>query len=473
VSAEREICRSPVASVGEAGPLPRTLNTWSAAAILVGSTIGSGIFRVPSTVAAEVGSLSALAGLWIAGAVVTLFGVLTMAELASMFPRSGGIYVYLREAYGPLAAFLFGWTRLLVIQPAVLGGVAIIFATYAGGLVGVGEVAIRWIAAATIAFLAAANYRSVTWVAAAQTVVTATKVLVLAGLATAAMVAGNLFGLTSAASPADPAWVPAATLGLGPAFIAVLWTYDGWADLTYVSGEVRDPGRSLPVALIGGVALVALVYLAVNVAYLALLPIAEIAAAPNVAAVAATRALGGAGARVAAALVMLCTFGSLVVMTMTGPRIFFAMAQDGLFFRRMGAVHPRYQTPYAAITLAALLGIGYVSLRTFEQLAEAFILGIWPFYMLAAAGVMRLRRHKPDLPRPYRTLGYPAVPLVFFVAALVMLANALVTRPGPALFGFGVIASGVPVYLVWRRTERRAAPTTVAETSRSRGQEAE
>jgi amino acid transporter len=430
------------------------LGTWSAAAILVGSTIGSGIFRVPSTVAAEVGSVFALAGLWIAGAVVTLFGVLAMAELASMFPRSGGIYVYLREAYGPLAAFLFGWTRLLVIQPAVLGGVAIIFATYAGGLFGLSDTAIRWLAGTTIAFLAAANYRSVTWVAGAQTLVTATKVLVLAGLATAAVVVGDPLGAIGAAGSADTAWAPAA--GLGPAFIAVLWTYDGWADLTYISGEVRDPGRSLPIALIGGLALVAVVYLSVNVAYLALLPMAELAAAPNVVSAAATRALGRPGAGVAAALVMLCTFGSLVGMTMTGPRIFFAMAQDGLFFRRIGAVHPKYETPYAAITLAAVLGIGYVSLRTFEQLAEAFILGIWPFYVLAVAGVMRLRRHKPDLPRPYRTIGYPAVPLVFLLAALLMLANALVTRPGTTLFGFVVIASGIPVYWMWRRTARRS-----------------
>jgi APA family basic amino acid/polyamine antiporter len=440
--------------VSQTERLPRRLNTWSAAAILVGSTIGSGIFRVPSTVAGEVRSVLALAGLWIAGAVVTLFGVLTMAELASMFPRSGGIYVYLREAYGPLAAFLFGWTRLLVIQPAVLGGVAIIFATYAGGLFGLGDVAIRWIAGITIAVLAVANYRSVTWVALAQTIVTATKVLVLVGLATAAVMAGDVFGAMQTSAPADTAWAPAALFGLGPSFIAVLWTYDGWADLTYVSGEVRDPARTLPAALIGGLLLVAVVYLAVNVAYLSLLTIEEVAAAPNVVSIAATRALGRAGAGVAAALVMLCTFGSLVGMTMTGPRIFFAMAQDGLFFRRIGAVHPRYETPYAAIVLAAALGIGYVSLRTFEQLAEAFILGIWPFYVLAVAGVMRLRRHKPDLPRPYRTLGYPVVPLVFLVAALVMLGNALLTRPGTTLFGLSVIASGIPAYFVWRRGGR-------------------
>jgi basic amino acid/polyamine antiporter, APA family len=427
--------------------LPRKLGVWSAAAVLVGSTIGSGIFRVPSTVAAEAGGLGGIALLWIGGALIALFGALTLAELAVMFPRAGGIYAFLREAWGPLPAFLFGWTRLLVIQPAVLGAIAMIFAAYFSTFVPLTDTGTRVVAGTLVVLLAAANYRSVKWGAAVQNASTAAKVGALLGLAVMAFLFGD--GGTGAFA-GSPDFSVAAVTGLGAAFVAVLWTYDGWADVTYLGGEVRDPQRNLPRALIGGTLGVVAVYMIVNAAYLYVLPIDDMAASSLVAADAATRVFGAVGASLVAALVLLSTFGALNGTLMSGPRVFYALATDGLFFRTIGRVHPRFETPYAAITLAALLGIGYISVRTFEQLAEAFILGIWPFYILSVLAVIRLRRLRPDIPRPYRVPGYPVVPVVFLVASGWLLGDALVRNPWGTLIGFGIILAGVPVYFVWR-----------------------
>jgi basic amino acid/polyamine antiporter, APA family len=433
--------------------LPRGLGVWSAAAILVGSTIGSGIFRVPSTVAMEAGTLGAISLLWILGGAVALAGALTLAELATMYPRAGGLYVYLREAYGPLPAFLFGWTRLLLLQPALLGGIAMVFAAYAGAFLPLTEVETRIVAATVVVVLATANYRSLAYGAAVQNVSTVAKVVALLALATAAF----LFGSRADGALAAPEWTltPVSWGAFGIALIAVMWTYDGWADLTYMAGEVRDPARNLPRALIGGSILVIAVYMAMNAAYLWVLPVDEMAASTLVASDAASRIFGAAGASVVAALVMLSTFGALNGTLMSGPRVFYALARDGLFFEKVARVHPVYKTPSAAIAFAAALGVGYISVRTFEQLAESFILGLWPFHVLAVSAVFLLRRRRPDHPRPYRTLGYPVVPLVFMTASLGMLGNALVRQPASTLFSFGIILSGIPAYYLWRLYQRR------------------
>jgi basic amino acid/polyamine antiporter, APA family len=433
--------------------LPRSLGIWSTAAVVIGSTIGSGIFRVPSVVATEAGTVGSVVLLWVLGALVALFGVLTIAELATMFPRSGGLYVYLREAYGPLPAFLFGWTRLLVIQPAVLGAIAMIFAAYAGAFFPLSDVHVRILAAVTIAVLSAASYRSTSWGAAVQNVSTVAKVLALVGLACAAVVLADRSG-GALAGPISLA--PLSWSGFGLALIAVMWTYDGWGNLTYVAGEIREPGRTLPAALIGGMLVVTAVYLLVNAAYLWVLPLSDMAGSELVAADAATRLIGSAGSSVVAALVMLSAFGALNGTVMTTPRVFYAMARDGLFFRRVAAIHPRFQTPHVAIAMAAMLGIGYVSIRTFEQLAEAFILGIWPFYVLCVGAVFTLRRQRPGAERPYRTAGYPFVPLLFLLASVGMLGNALYRQPASTLAGFGIILLGIPVYYVWRRASGRS-----------------
>ena len=429
------------------GVLPRSIGAWSAAAILVGSTIGSGIFRVPSEVAAATGSVGGVALLWTAGALIALCGALSLAELAVMMPRSGGIYVFIREAWGPLPAFLFGWTRLLVIQPAVLGAIALIFASYIGAFVPVGEGTERIIAAAVVVLLAAANYRSTNWGAAVQNASTVAKVTTLAGLALVAFAFGDPeMGAFAAAD-----WSAGNAAGIGGALVVVMWTYDGWADLTYIAGEVRDPQRVIPRALIAGTLAVAAIYLLVNSAYLYVMPVSDVAASDLVAADAATRLFGSVGSSVAAALVLLSTFGALNGSMMTGPRIFFALADDGLFFSSVARVHPRFETPFVAIVVAAVLGVAFVSLRTFEQLANAFVLGMWPFYVLAVWAVFRLRRKLPEAPRSYRVYGYPAVPIVFIGASIFMLGDALIRDPLSTLLGIAVIGAGIPVHFYWSR----------------------
>jgi len=436
------------------GRLPRRLGVWSAAAVLVGSTIGSGIFRVPSTVAADVGTVGSLALLWILGAAVVVCGALTLSELATLVPESGGVYVYIREAFGPLPAFLFGWTEILLIRPSALGAIAMIFAGYLGTFVHLSNTGVHMVAAAAIAVVGAANVRSVVWGAGLENVTTAAKVLALTALALLAFAFGGGGGGGSLAGTLS--FEPTTWGGFGVALIAVLWAYDGWADLTFMAGEVRDPARTLPRALLGGTLTIVVVYLLTNAAYLYLLPMDRMAGSELVAADAATVVFGRAGASVVAALVMLSTFGSLNGSMMTGPRIFWAMADDGLFFRPVAAVHAKWRTPWVAILLASALGIGYVSFRTFEQLADAFILGIWPFYALAVAAVFVLRRRRPDAERPFRTPGYPWVPVVFLLASLGLLANATIQQPASTLLGFGLILLGAPAYWVWKRLGRGA-----------------
>ena len=428
--------------------LPRRLGVWSAAAVLVGSTIGSGIFRVPGAVAGRVGTVGAVTMLWALGALVALVGALTIAELAGLFPRSGGIYVFIREGFGPLPAFLFGWTELLVIRPSAIGAIAVLFAEYTARLFHLADGSVRPIAAVSVLLIAAANIRSVSWGAAVQNVSTAAKSLALVGLA----VVGFLFGSGHDGALAQPiSWAPTAWGGFGLALVSVMWAYDGWADLTFIAGEVKDPDRTLPRALLGGVAAVVAIYLVVNAVYLYLLPLPVMTASKLVAADAAQRIFGGLGESVVSAMVMLSAFGALNGSMMTGPRIFYAMAEDGLFFRPIAAVHSRFRTPYAAILLATALGIGYLSVQSFEKLADDFILGIWPFYALAVAAVFVLRNRRPDLPRPYRTFGYPLTPIIFLLASVAMLVNAVVQDPLKGALGAGLILLGIPVFYLWKR----------------------
>ncbi|HEX8430352.1 MAG TPA: amino acid permease, partial [Longimicrobium sp.] len=367
---------------------------------------------------------------------------------------SGGIYVFLREAYGPLPAFLFGWTELLVIRPAALGGIAMLFAEYLRTFVPISDVGVRVVAGSAIVTLATANIVSLRFGSIVQNASTAAKVVTLVGLAVLAFTMGNFAG----GSFAQPIlWEPLSWGGFGIALVAVMWAYDGWADLTFMAGEVRDPERTLPRALLGGTAAVVAIYLVVNAAYLYVLPASEMAGKPLVASDAARAIFGQVGASIVAAMVMLSAFGALNGSTMTGPRILYAMAEDGLFFRPIAAVHPRFRTPYAAIGLAAALGLCYVSILRFEELADAFILGIWPFYALAVLAVFLLRRQRPDLHRPYRTWGYPVVPAVFLLASVAMLLNAAVRETRSTLFGFGVILAGIPVFYIWQNIRARKA----------------
>lgn len=432
--------------------LPRRLGVFSTAGVLVGIVIGSGIFRVPSVVAAEVGSVGGAALVWVFGAVVTLCGALTLAELSTVFPRPGGMYVFLREAYGPLVAFLFGWIKLVVTGPTAIAAVSLIFAAYVGTFVPLSDPGQRLVAAALIVVLTATNIRSVALSAALQNLSTVAKVLALAALAVLIFA----FGAPGEGALAEPiAWSPASWGGFGVALIAVLWTYVGWADVTYLAGEVRDPARTIPRAMLWGLGVVALVYLLANAAYLYVLPLRDMARSEVVAAAAAERVFGAAGSALVAALVLISTFGSLNGTLLSNPRVFYAMAEDGLFFRRVAAVHPRYRTPYMAVLVYMVLGLVGVTTNTFEQLAQIFVLGIWPFYALAVAAVFVVRRRRPDTPPPYRTWGYPLVPAGFLIVSVAMLVNGLLQRPGPTAISLGILLLGIPAYYGWRALQAR------------------
>jgi amino acid transporter len=244
--------------------------------------------------------------------------------------------------------------------------------------------------------------------------------------------------------------------GFGLGLVTVLWAYNGWQDVTCLSGEVRDPRRALPRALVGGTFAVAIVYLLANAAYLHVLPLSAMASSPLVAADVAVRLVGPVGAALVAALVCISTFGALNAVLMAIPRVFWAMADDGLFFRFVAAVHPRYRTPHMAITAMAVLSVAYLALQTFEQLIEAFILASLPFWALSVASVFVFRRRRPEAPRVYRTPGYPVVPLLFVAAMVMLVANSLAAHPEATVTSLGAVLAGVPLYYAWRRRRRGA-----------------
>jgi APA family basic amino acid/polyamine antiporter len=430
--------------------LPRRLSVWSVTAVVVGTMIGSGIFRVPAATAAETGTAGAMMLIWILGGGVALFGALALAEVAALFPRAGGMYVYLREAYGPLTGFLFGWLSLIII-PSGCAAIALVFAEYLGRLVPLGASQVRPVAAAAIVVLAGCNYRSVRFGAGIQNLSTAAKVSAVLVLTAAAFALGPD---GEGAWAASPSVMPGSWSGFGLGLVTVLWAYNGWQDAAAMAGEVRDPGRSMPRALIGGNLIVTIVYLAANAAYLRILSIDEMSRSPLVAADVAIRLFGPIGSRLIAALVCVSTFGALNGVLMIYSRVFFAMAEDRLFFRPVAAVHPRYATPHVALLLLGGLSVAYLASRTFEQLIETFILGSLPFWALAVGAVVVLRRKRPDLDRPYRAIGYPVVPILFVLAMLALLLNSLYQHPGATLASLGAVLAGVPVYYAWTRRRR-------------------
>jgi amino acid transporter len=432
--------------------LPRRLGLFSAIAVVIGSTIGSGIFRTPAIIADRVPSAGPMLAVWVIGGLLALCGALTYAELGAMFPRSGGVFVYVREGFGTLPAFLFGWTELAVIRASALGAIAIPFAEYLLRSLGYDPRVepyasnVHYIAAGAILLTATFNYIGVKWSSLLLNVTTSAKYLALVLLVLLAFLAGHgdFAHYTQSDGPVRP--------GLfGLALVSVLWAYDGWGDVSFVGGEVKDPERNLPRAFIVGTLAVIAIYLLANLAYLYLIPIGQMRHSPLVAADAAQLIIGRTGVGLVAVVVMISTFGTLAGSMLTGPRILFAMADHGLFFRSIARVHPRFKTPSVAIALTAGLAIVFTLLRGFEGLADTFVLAIWPFYALAAASVIVLRRREPNRGRPVRTWGYPVTPVLFILAAGAILTNAAITRPQDPLIAFGVILVGVPIYLLWRR----------------------
>ena len=461
----------PSAAAPAAGPsspaLRRQLGLWSAVAVLIGSTIGSGIFRSPAGIADKLPGPLPLMAVWVAGGLFALCGALTLAELSGAYPETGGAYIFIREGWGRLSAFLFGWSELVLIRAASLGAISTTFAEYLMRVLGFDTSAepyttwVHYIAALAILLTATFNYLGVRWGSLVQNLTTLAKYGGLLFIILLAFAIGlpSTGGYYTPAAPADSFHI--ARFGL--ALVSVLWAFDGWADLSFVAGEVKDPRRTLPRAIIIGTVAVIAIYLLANLAYLAVMPVEEIRHSRLVAADVAQRLIGAPGVILVATTVMLSTFGTLNGTLLTAPRIFFAMADDGLFFRKVAAVHPKYNTPYISIMLTTGLGVVFVLARTFEQLADTFVTAIVPFYALAVASIFVLRK-RPAYDPPFRVPLYPVVPALFIVATFFLLGNAIIdpTSRWPTIAVLGIILLGMPVfYLTVGRSRANSTTTSV------------
>jgi basic amino acid/polyamine antiporter, APA family len=426
--------------------LVRRLGFWSSIGLVIGITIGSGIFRTPAVIATRVPDPLLMLTVWVLGGLISLCGALSVAELAASLPRTGGWYAYLREGWGRLAGFLFGWSELVLIRASATGAIATVFSEYLQRSLGYDPSVTGWtniIAATAIVVSAIVNIRGAQLGAALTGASTVAKFGALIVLTLAAFLLGgpnaSTANFASSGAPVDP--------GLfGLAIISVLWAYDGFADLSFAGGEVTDPQRTLPRAIIGGTIAIVVIYLAANLAYLYVNPLPQLARSPLIAADTMQASFGRLGVALVSVVVTISTFGGLMGVMLTAPRVFFAMADDGVFFKALARVHPRYGTPHVAISLAAALGVAFVLTRTFEQLADTFVLSIWPFYGIAIAGLYRLRKRRPDLPRPYKVPGYPVLPAIFIAGVVYLVGNALVTDPLWTSVTFAIVLAGIPVY---------------------------
>jgi basic amino acid/polyamine antiporter, APA family len=455
--------------------LVRGLGAWDGALITIGSIVGTGIFITTGDMARALphGGLILLA--WALGGLLTLAGALTYGELGGLFPRAGGIYHFLREAYGPLWGFLYGWTAFLVIMSGGIAAIAVGFGEYLGSFlpffstrhillslplgswtwtVSGGQLA----AVLAIAFLTAINYYGLKEGAWVQNLLTLVKV----GSIVLFIVLG-LTATTPTAAPSSPAAAPALPGGglllaaFGVAMIATLWTYDGWYNLTFSAGEMRNPGKSLPWGLVVGTLAVMALYTLLNVVYVRALPISAMAGTSRIGETAAAALFGPRGARLVSAAVLLSSFGCLSSTILCCSRIYHPMAEDGLFFRSLAAIHPRHRTPGRSLWAQSGWAVVLTLSGTYEQLYTYVVFAGVLFHIAAGAAVFVLRRTRPDAPRPYRAWGYPVVPGLFILASLLLMLNTLFERPKESLWGLLFVALGLPAYAGWRRKGRREA----------------
>jgi len=426
--------------------LARRLSLGDSIAIVVGIMIGGGIFLIPNLVARSLPSMPMIMGVWAFAGVISLLGALACAELGAAFPSTGGQYVFLREAYGPLAAFLCGWSFFTVARSAQVAWLSVVFSLYASYLVPMSPLASKLLSLAVLAVFTWVNYRGAKLGAIIQNGFTLAKVLGALIIIAAAFLLGGHAQHASATSVPPPS-----LSSFGVALIASLLAYDGWVQLSFVAGEIRNPQRNVVRALTLGTSAVMVIYLLANLAYMRALSIPEIAASEHVGADAAARVLGPAGGTVVSLIILLSIMGTLNGCCLTIPRVYFAQASDGLFFRRFATVHPDYGTPAFAILAQAGWSAVLLLSGSYETLMDYALFGIWVFYALMVGAVIVLRHKRADVPRPYRMWGYPVTPLVFLAITLWFLGNMLITRPAPALAGLGLILTGVPAYLVWKR----------------------
>ena len=427
--------------------LLRALGPGDTIALVIGTVIGSGVFLVPADIARAVHGPGAMLAVWVVGGLFTLLGAMSLAELGAALPHAGGLYTYIARAFGTLPGFLCGWMLFTVGTSGSIATLAAALPIYVGGFLPLTPAAGKAIGIAAIALFTAVNLFGVRHGARAQNILTALKV---GGLL--AMVAA-IFTLPS--SPQPSGGTLSGQVGLaafGTAIVAVLWAYEGWHDVSFVAGEMREPQRNFPRGLIGGVAVIVALYLLANLAYLHVLSPREIAASERVALTAIRRVAGETGARLLTAAILCSILGAMNALVLAGPRAYYQMARDGLLFERFGRVHSSWRTPAESILLQGIWSsLLVVFIGGFSQLFTYVIFGAWIFYAAAVAGVIVLRRKEPALPRPFRVPGYPLVPILFVAGAAFLVLNTLVSTPRESLIGLSFIALGIPLYFLSRR----------------------
>lgn len=439
--------------MSEPRTLQRTLGLPDLIMIVVGAVIGSGIFVVPAAVLRQSGGHVGVALLvWLVAGILSLLGALTYGELGAMKPEAGGLYAYLRDAFGPLPAFLFGWTQFLVISSGSVATLAVAFTGYLGALVPLTPTLSRVAAVLMIVLVAAINVRGTRGSADVQNWTTGLKAGAILVMSVLLIAFGRQDGAVG--QSVWPEYAGASLLsGIGLAVIGVLWAYEGWQYVTYSAGEAIDPQRIFARALFIGTSALIAIYMLANIAYLTALGPSGVANSERVAADAVGALFGPAAGKLIAVIILISMFSAANGITLTAPRVYFAMARDGLFFRRLADVHPRFGTPAFAIVASSAWAVLLAATGTFEQLLTYVVFVGWIFYALGALTIFAYRRHQPEAHRPFRVPGYPWTPLLFVTASAAIVLNTLFTQPGRALLGIGVVLLGTPAFFLWNKRQ--------------------
>jgi APA family basic amino acid/polyamine antiporter len=438
---------SPLSTTTTRTELRRQLGLLDSTCIVIGTTIGVGIFLVPGSIARELGSPTLILATWVITGIISLFGALAYAELGAMMPESGGQYVYLREAYGPAMAFVCGWVAFLITQSGSIAAVSVGFGIYLSYLLPGVPGVIHWAPVAVIGVFTYLNYRGARTGARTQNLLTALKAAGLVVLIASAF----LYSPAAVPPPSGPPMVPFSIHGLVAAILGCFVAYDGWQYISFVAGEVRKPSRNLPISLALGTAIVMLLYVLANVAYFRVLPMEAIAGSPHVAADMAQKTMGSLGGTLIALMIMISSAGAANGAILTSSRLYFAQARDGLFFRKVAEVHPRFGTPGYSILFQGVWSATLAVSGSYEMLITYALFAMWAFHGMAVFSVLILRRRYPERARPYKMWGYPVTALLFVLFALWFVVNMLLTRPVSSFASAGIMAAGVVAYWVWRR----------------------